>query len=262
MKKILLALTVLLVLSMTAAADEWKKDYTISGKPDVHLSTGDGSVEFIVWDHKQVSVSVHTEGWQIGSDGVRIEEHQSGDHVEVTVHTPHGDWFCLFCNRSLHVTVNLPAESNLDIHTGDGSIKGARVHGTMYLNTGDGSIHIEDADGQLAAHSGDGGIHVDGRFDTLKIETGDGSIHADINRGSKLASSWYMHSGDGSITVQLPEDLAADLDVRTGDGSIRSDLSTLTEQDKHNHTLRGKLNGGGPLLELRSGDGSIHLGKN
>ncbi|HTD24133.1 MAG TPA: DUF4097 family beta strand repeat-containing protein [Terriglobales bacterium] len=262
MKKIFLALSVLLVLTLPAAADDWKKDYTISGKPEVRLSTGDGSVEFIVWERKQVSVSVHTEGWQIGSDGVRIEEHQSGDRVEVTVHTPHEGWFCLFCNRSMHVTVNLPQEANLDLHTGDGSIKGSRVHGNLDLNTGDGSIRIEDADGQLSAHTGDGGIHVDGRFDALKIETGDGSIHAEINRGSKMVSSWYLHSGDGSIELRLPEGFSANLDAHTGDGSINSDLSALTDEDKHNHTLRGKLNGGGPLLELRSGDGSIHLGKN
>src|SRR5579859_83660 len=262
MQRIFLAVSVFLVLTLTAAADEWKKDYTISAKPEVHLSTGDGSVEFTTWERKQVSVAVCTEGWQINSDGVRIEEHQTGDHVDVEIHTPHNGWFCLFCNRSLHVSVTLPQNADLDLHTGDGSIKGSRVHGTIYLNTGDGSIHVEDADGQLSAHSGDGGIQVDGRFDELKIETGDGGIRAGINRGSKMHSPWHLHSGDGSIDLRLPEDLAADLDAHTGDGSIQCDLSPLSDTDVHRNSLRGKLNGGGPLLELRSGDGSIHLGKN
>ncbi|HTD22770.1 MAG TPA: DUF4097 family beta strand repeat-containing protein [Terriglobales bacterium] len=262
MQRIFLAVSVFLVLALPAVADEWKKDYAISAKPDVHLSTGDGSVEFITWERKQVSVSVLTEGWQINSDGVRIEERQVGDRVDVEIHTPHNGWFCLFCNRSIHVNITLPQDGNLDLHTGDGSIKGSRLHGAMYLNTGDGSIHIEDADGQLSARSGDGGIHVDGRFDALRIETGDGSIHADINRGSKMAGSWYMHSGDGSIDLRLPQDFSANLDARTGDGSIQSDLASLSDADTHRNSLRGKLNGGGPLLELRSGDGSIHLGKN
>ena len=73
-----------------------------------------------------------------------------------------------------------------------------------------------------------------------------------------MTGAWYLHSGDGSIEVLLPADLSANLDVRTGDGSIRSDLS-LSDSDTRHHSLRGKLHGGGPLLELRSGDGSIHL---
>lgn len=262
MQRIFLAVSVFLVLTLPAAADEWKKDYAISTKPEVHLSTGDGSVEFTTWDRKQVSVSVYAEGWQIGPDGVKIEEHQTGDRVDVEIHTPHSGWFCLFCNRSLHVSVTLPQNADLNLHTGDGSIKGSRLHGNLDLNTGDGSIHVEDVEGQLSARSGDGGIHVDGRFDALKIETGDGSIHAEINRGSKMASSWYLHSGDGSIEVTVPEDFSAYLDAHTGDGSIRSDLSALSDEDKHHNSLRGKLNGGGPVLELRSGDGSIHVGKN
>jgi hypothetical protein len=258
-KRTLLLVLVALALVSTASADQWKRDYAVSGKPEVHLSTGDGSVEFTVWDRKQVSVSVYTEGWQIGSDGIKIEEHQNGDRVEVTLHTPHTNW-CLFCNRSIHVDVTLPRDANIDVHTGDGSIRGSRVRGNLFLHTGDGSIQVEDIDGEISAHSGDGGIHVDGRFDALRVDTGDGSIHAGVDRGSKMSSAWYLHSGDGSIEVRLPEDLSANLDVRTGDGSIRSDLS-LSDSDQRRHSLRGKLNGGGPLLELRSGDGSIHLRK-
>jgi len=258
-KRILWLVLIALALASTAWADQWKRDYSVSGKPDVRLSTGDGSVEFMVWDRKQVSVSVYTEGWQIGSDGIKIEEHQTGDRVEVTLHIPHGSW-CLFCSRSIHVDVSLPRDANIDVHTGDGSIRGSRVRGNLLLNTGDGSIHLEDIDGTVSAHSGDGGINVDGRFDALKVDTGDGSIHAGVDRGSKMTGAWYLHSGDGSIDVRLPEDLSANLDVHTGDGSIRSDLS-LNDSDQRHHSLRAKLNGGGPLLELRSGDGSIHLRK-
>jgi hypothetical protein len=259
-KRILLLALVALALASMASADQWKRDYPVSGKPEVRLSTGDGSVEFMVWDRKQVSVSVYTEGWQIGSDGIRIEEHQTGDRVEVTLHIPRENW-CLFCHRLIRVDVSLPRDANIDFHTGDGSIRGSRVHGNLFLNTGDGSIHVEDIDGEISAHSGDGGIHVDGRFDALKVDTGDGSIHADIDRGSKMMGAWYLHSGDGSIDLGLPEGLSANVDVRTGDGSIRSDLE-LSDSDRRHHSLRGKLNGGGPLLELRSGDGSIHLRRN
>src|SRR5262249_16639914 len=116
-KRIVLLVLIAWVLVSTASADQWKRDYAISGKPEVRLSTGDGSVEFMVWDRKQVSVSVYAEGWQIGSDGIKIEEHQTGDRVEVTLHIPQGSW-CMFCNRSIHVDVSLPRDANIDFHTG------------------------------------------------------------------------------------------------------------------------------------------------
>jgi len=262
MKRIPTLLLVLLALGLAARADEWNRQYSVSGRPELHLSTGDGSVEFAVSEGKQVGVSVRTEGWNIGPDGVRIEEHQSGDRIEVTIHTQHANSFCFFCKRMIHVDVHLPAEANLDLHTGDGSIKGSHVHGNLYLNTGDGSIELENVGGQLSAHSGDGSIRVDGKFASLKVETGDGSIHAEVDRGSKMEGSWYLHSGDGSIELRVPEDLAADIDARTGDGSIHSDLAALDHADTRRNSLRGKLNGGGPLLELRSGDGSIRPLKN
>lgn len=262
MTRIPAILLVFLAMGMTARADDWNRQYSVSGRPELHLSTGDGSVEFAVSEGKQVGVSVHTEGWNIGPDGVRIEEHQSGDRIEVTIHTQQGASFCFFCRRLIHVDLHLPPEANLDLHTGDGSIRGSRVRGNLYVNTGDGSIVLENVGGQLSAHSGDGSIRVDGQFASLKVETGDGSIHAEVDRGSKMEGSWYLHSGDGSIELRLPEDLSADLDARTGDGSIRSELSALDHADTRRNSLRGKLNGGGPLLELRSGDGSIRLLKN
>jgi hypothetical protein len=55
--------------------------------------------------------------------------------------------------------------------------------------------------------------------------------------------------------------MSADLVVDTGDGHVRVDFPvTVTGSLKENH-IRGKLNGGGPLLELRTGDGNIVLGK-
>jgi hypothetical protein len=100
-----------------------------------------------------------------------------------------------------------------------------------------------------------------GRLDSLNLRSGDGSIDAEVLPGSNVASSWRVESGDGSVTIRLPRDFAADLDLHTGDGSISVNLpfTTTTAGGHSDHDLRARLNAGGAPFHIRTGDGSIRL---
>src|SRR2546425_496191 len=112
----------------------------------------------------------------------------------------------------------------LAVSTGDGSITADGLQGEVRLHTGDGSIRATGLDGRLEADTGDGHMDVQGRFDLVDLRTGDGGIEAKVERGSKVAGAWSLRSGDGGITLRLPDDLSADLDAHTGDGNIDLDL--------------------------------------
>lgn len=278
----LVALLAAFSLSAASAhADDWSKTYSISGHADLQVHTDDGDVKIFSADQKQIVAHVTTEGYKIGPNDVRIDESQSGDHVIITVRTPH-DHMNLFggMHRAVHVQVTVPRELDLEATTGDGSVDVQPVSGRVQLRTGDGSIHADgvrgevsmhtgdgsiDArglDGTLAADSGDGGIHIAGRFDGLTVNTGDGSVDASASAGSKMASPWSLHSGDGSIDLHIPQDLKAFVDLKTGDGSINLDgVSVNVEGAVERSHIRGNLNGGGGELKITSGDGSIHLMK-
>jgi hypothetical protein len=72
-------------------------------------------------------------------------------------------------------------------------------------------------------------------------------------------ADWNITTGDGSVTLELPEHFDAELDARTGDGrvSIDGDLSETVESSRR--SVRGRLGTGGRALRLRTGDGSIML---
>ena len=165
-----------------------------------------------------------------------------------------------FGDRSIRLEVRVPRELTGDIHTGDGSIKLLGVHGSLRADTGDGSIQGENLDGTLEAHSGDGSVHVTGRFDRLQLHTQDGSVELNVQHGSRMGGGWRVETGDGSVRVNLPRDLATDLELHTGDGHLRVDLPFSVEGMNSGHELHGKLNGGGPPLVVRTGDGSINIG--
>lgn len=155
--------------------------------------------------------------------------------------------------------VLVPRETTAQIHTGDGRISVEGLKGDTRLSTGDGGITAEGLDGSLDAKTGDGRIGVRGRFDLLNLRTSDGSIEAEVRPGSKVVAGWRIQTGDGSVRLRLPPDLAADLDAQTGDGHISSDLPMTVNGSRSESSLRGKLNGGGLTLTVRTGDGSIRL---
>ncbi len=250
--------------ALPARADEWSKTYTISGKPDLRVDTSDANIHVHTWDQNTIEARITTVRYKIGDDGIRIEEHQNGDMVEIDVRFPHHGVtinFGNFSNRRVDIDIHMPREGRVDLHTGDGSIELADLKGEMLLHTGDGAVETESVDGKLRALTGDGHIRVNGRFDELDLKTGDGRVEARALPGSVLATNWRLESGDGTVTLEVPEGLAADVDLHTGDGHIDLDVPITTEGKFRSNDLHGKLNGGGNLLTIHTGDGSIRLRK-
>jgi hypothetical protein len=238
-------------------AGEWTKHWTIQPKPELRVTTGDASVSLEVGGDSEISAVVRTKGIEIGGSGLRITDHQDGNRVELEIREPsnHFSWGM----RSVEVHLRVPRELTADVHTGDGSIHLAGVRGILRVNTGDGSIQGDDLDGSLDARSGDGSVHIRGRFDDLKVRTIDGSVDVRALEGSRLNSGWRVETGDGSVHLTIPRNLSADVELHTGDGSIHSDLPLVVQGTRREHEVAGKLNGGGPFLEVRTGDGSITI---
>jgi DUF4097 and DUF4098 domain-containing protein YvlB len=263
-----------------AHADEWTKTYTISGRADLRVETDDGDVSIVSADQMQIDAHVSADGYKIGQSDVRIDESQNGDHVTLKVRLPQFNfrWWG-GRHRMVRIELRVPRDLDLDVHTGDGNVSAQPVAGRIRIDTGDGSVnanglkgdvsmhsgdgHIEASglDGNLEVDTGDGHISVEGRFDVLHLKTGDGNIEARVRSGSKVASSWRMHSGDGHINLWLPGDLSADLDAHTGDGHITLDVPVTVSGSLSRQSIHGKLNGGGGVISISSGDGSIHVQK-
>ena len=261
-----------------AGADEWSRQYALKGRPELRLSTDDGSVRVVVGTGSQIEAQVTTEGWTIGPGEVTVTESQTGDRVVIEVRLPRR--FSMFGHRgrrSVKLVVRVPSEADLDIRTGDGSVELAPISGRVTVSTGDGSISAEGLrgeirlhtgdgsiratglDGRLQADTGDGSMRVRGRFESLDLRTGDGRIEAEVESGSKVSAAWSLSSGDGGITLRIPEDLGAELDARAGDGRVVVDVPVTVTGKVSRSAVRGKLAGGGGSLRLHTGDGSIRL---
>lgn len=262
----------------SARAEEWSKTYTVSGRARVHVDTNDGAVRVTTGDTKQVELRVVYEGYKIDHN-LTVSSRQDGDQVEVSARVHNSGFFSWNVHKMLRIEVHMPREGdlnadtgdgsveaqaingNVDIHTGDGHIRVDGARGDIRLRTGDGSIEGRDLDGRLEATTGDGHVNLEGRFDSLNIKTGDGSITARAGAGSKMASGWTIHTGDGSVDLSLPGDLQANIEASTNDGRISLGIPVTVEGTFNTSRISGKMNGGGQQLTIHTGDGSIHLSK-
>lgn len=251
---------ILALLPALARADEWHQSFSVSGEPVLRVDTNDGNVQITSWDRPQIDARVVTSGWRISQDGVRITPTQSGNELDLTVRTPSDHWGWSVGSRWIHVELTVPRRLTLDVRTGDGNVTLAYVAGSIRLHTGDGNVQARNLDArELDAASGDGNMVVSGRFDTMTVHSGDGNVTVNAAPGSTIAMPWSLRSGDGNITLALPAGFKANLEAHTGDGEI--DLAfPLSVTGKLSHSdVRGQINGGGGVLAVRTGDGSIHL---
>ena len=248
-----------LVAALPARADEWSKTYQLTGKPDLQIETSDANIRVTTWEQNTIAAKVVTTRYKIGEGGIRVEEHQTGNSVQIDVHYPHHVFSIDFGSNRVDVIIQMPREGNVNLRTGDGKIDIAGLKGAMDLHTGDGSENLDNVDGNLHASTGDGHINASGSFDELELKTGDGSVEVRALAGSLLNTGWHLETGDGSVSLEVPADFAADVDLHTSDGHIDLDMPVTTSGKIRQNEIQGKLNGGGNLLMIRTGDGSIHL---
>jgi len=231
MHRALLAVLITTGITAPLAAEEWTKNFAVSGTPELRVQTNDARIEVTSWQRNQIAARVVTEGWRIADDKVRVRETQTGDRVALEVHIPNFDWKMFQDNRrSARIEVSVPAKASLDLRTGDGGVSLASVEGTIRVHTGDGSIGAENLRGHVWLSSGDGRIEARRLAGTVRVSTGDGTI--DVR---DLEGEVELSTGDGRIDAI---GMQAALRARTNDGRVNVD---------------GRFN----RLELRSGDGSV-----
>jgi len=248
-------------LALSAFADEWTKTYQVGGNPSLRVDTNDAAIEITRGVSSTINARVTADGVSIGNAGVRITERQDADKVDIQVHVPNEWGFHIGVHRGVRVEVQVPQQSALDLHSGDGHISVNGIGGQARIDTGDGHIDVQNFTGALRGHTGDGHMTIDGVFTDLDLRTGDGHIDVTVRPGSKMNGGWLIHTSDGSVQARLPQDLAAELYAHTGDGHIQLDMPVTVSGSIERSRIRGKLNGGGPLLEITTGDGSIQISK-
>ena len=152
-------------------------------------------------------------------------------------------------------------EGDADVKTSGGEITIGNAEGKVEAKTAGGSIRIDKAARSVNAKTSGGNITVEEVMGSINAKTLGGSVKAYISRQPEGDCS--LETSGGSVTAYLVEDIAVDVDARTSGGHVSTDVPiTVVVQGKiSKNRLQGAINGGGPLLKLRTSGGSVRLHK-
>ena len=261
-----------------------EKRFASSKGADLNLVTFDGGIEVRSWDRPEILVQIEKRGQDkevVSKIEILSEEKDNRISIEARYSGRRGFVsFGVYHSPSARLVASVPRNTNLIIRTGDGSVLVERVTGKTEIRTGDGSIRatetagellaetadgsieMEDVTGRVEARTGDGSIRLTGTPSVLRARSGDGSIVLRIRSGTEMTDDWMVATGDGSVSVELPDGFSAEIEAEPGsDDRVRNDLTLSSESGgtREAKTLKGRLGQGGRRLTLRSSDGPIRL---
>jgi DUF4097 and DUF4098 domain-containing protein YvlB len=107
----------------------------------------------------------------------------------------------------------------------------------LRLGTGSGDVIASGVKGGFRAHTGSGNITADG----------------------DVTSEWAAETGSGDVNITLPQSARFELLASTGSGDLNINREITMSGTLDKHRIRGKVNGGGPLVQLQTSSGNIRL---
>jgi len=134
--------------------------------------------------------------------------------------------------------------------------------GVRFLaRTVNGGIQAEGLASPVDAETVNGDVRL-GADGAARAQTVNGSIRASLKRASGTEPLEF-ETVNGSIELELPGNVDADLQAETVNGDIDSDFPLESRSREHHppHTARGRLGAGGRTLKLETVNGSIEVRK-
>jgi hypothetical protein len=202
---------------------------------------------------------------------IRLVHGMAGDALELDVEVPR-KW-----NRRGHANLELrvPRGSNVDVSVSNGKIAIASLCGRVRARSSNGSVTIDDVtgdievattnakvccaetNGRLTARSSNGKIELEQHRGSVDASTSNGLIRVSMDEIGKAGVQ--LATSNGRILLELPESVDADVDIRVDNGVIRNDRTLCKATRATNGQVRGQLGAGGPMIKLRTSNGSISM---
>jgi hypothetical protein len=124
-------------------------------------------------------------------------------------------------------------------------------------STVNGDVEVHDLASDVGAKSVNGDIEIS-TTGFAEASTVNGSIDAAMERYN-IEAGLSFSTVNGSISLDLPDDVNADLNAKWVNGRLEADLPFRLIGRASRHSAKGVLGEGGPELNLKTVNGSIHV---
>jgi len=227
---------------------EWRKSYPLGASGSLDISNINGKIDVQPADGDTVQVIAikkakgpSSEAAKAALERIQIVDEASAGRVKIeTKIAPSGGGMFNGGNLQVEYRVRVPAGAEVKVETVNGGIEVRGLKGRISAETTNGGVQARDVAGTLVASTTNGGLDID----LAQMPEG----------GVKLECT------NGGINVRLPRDAKATVSAHISNGGFNTDgLSIETVGDQSHRRLEGRLNGGGPRLEIEGTNGGITL---
>ncbi len=228
-----------LALATSVAAQDFQKSYRIGAGGRIDVGTVSGNVQVTAYNGDAVIVSGFKQGRD--RDMVEIEDHSSGNDVDVHVRYPkHCD-----CDASVKFEVQVPAGVNYDF---DG------------ISSVSGDVHVSGVTGKLRSSSVSGNVEIKDVSGSVNATSVSGDVSVEISR-FEGNDDMKFSSVSGDVDIRLPANLDADIDMSSFSGSIKTDFPIEVRSEKYTtrQHAHGRVGNGSRSLNMSSVSGSLSL---
>jgi len=207
---------------------------------------------------------------------------QDGNDISITTHEPsaisnHSFWDWLGGpDLDVEYKITVPRKFEAHVQSSGGGIAVASLHGNADVKTQGGGLDFNEMEGRVIGQTEGGGIRAVSCKNELLIQTQGGGITIERFTGSRVRATTEggsisagfdavpkadceLRTEGGSVTARLPGGAAITVDAHTEGGGVRTDFPVQIEGRSEDNTLKGTINGGGPLLKLATEGGSIKV---
>jgi DUF4097 and DUF4098 domain-containing protein YvlB len=227
---------------------QWHKTYTLApnGRVELHNVNGKITVEpssgnAVEVDATKKARGASSEAAKAALDRITIAEDVSDGRIRIDTKIARSEGFS-FGNGGAQVEYRVKVPAGADVR----------------FSTVNGGVEVTGLDGHIVAETTNGGVTTRNVGGTLEASTTNGGLDIDLTRmpegGVKLDCT------NGGIKVRLPSDAKATISARITNGGINADnLSIETSGENNRRHLEGRLNGGGPRLQVEGVNGGISI---
>ena len=168
-------------------------------------------------------------------------------------------------------------DGKVNARTSGGNVSLGKISGDLDAGTSGGDVRLEEGSAQVKLGTSGGNVSVERAVGPTELDTSGGDIkigtvenrlHASTSGGNvsagilgKLRGDCVLSTSGGRVHATVDAGVAFDLDASTSGGDVKAEGLTITIEKggSGRSRLAGKVNGGGPLLKLRSSGGDIRV---
>lgn len=229
------------------ATAEWRRTYelqpggrleisNVNGKIDVQPSSGN-SVDVVA---VKTAKGASDEAAKQALERIEIVETASASTIRIETKVQRNVGGMFGGSQQVEYTVKIPTSAEGRFTTVNGGIELTGLKGRVNAETTNGGIKGHDLSGQLDASTTNGGVEIE---------------LANVSEsGVKLGCT------NGGIELRLPASAKATISARVTNGGISTDGLQLEHTgEATRRRLDGRLNGGGPRIEIEGTNGGIRI---